>query len=134
MRYDADIREAAERDGTFEACLRDSQIAIISRDPEHDLCFAMVKAGLPDGEIQFWRGATPSLRYRSVHRTAGYRIGLGEDFPYRRAKRSEVTRETFSKPGDVFARTVETALAGVRIPADDEPACARDPQAIGEAA
>jgi hypothetical protein len=28
----------------------------VSRDPEHDLCDAMIKARLPDGSIQFWRG------------------------------------------------------------------------------
>lgn len=74
-----DICEAGS--GMFEARLRESAVIVASGDPEHDLCHAMVKAGLPNGEIQFWRGATPSISFRSVRRAGGFRIGLGERFP-----------------------------------------------------
>ena len=88
--YNADIIEAAARDGSFMATLREPPItATGTADPEHAICFAMVAADLPDGEIQFWRGTTPTLLFRSVHRAAGYRIGLGADFPYRLARREE---------------------------------------------
>src|SRR3954470_22072719 len=72
--YNADIIETAARNGTLTATLRESPITATGPDPEHDLAFAMVQAGLQDGAIQFWRGSTPSLLYRSVHRTARYRV------------------------------------------------------------
>ena len=87
--YDADIVETAARNGILRRRCGAAPITATGPDPEHDLCFAMVTAGLPDGEIQFWRGSTPSLLYRSVHRTAGYRVELGADFPYRLRKRRE---------------------------------------------
>ena len=85
--YNAEISEAPKRDGTFCAALRESSVNVVSRDPEHDLCAAMVDAGLPDGPIQFWRNAMPTLRFKSVHTAARYRISMGETFPLLRVKR-----------------------------------------------
>lgn len=84
--YHAEIR-AIDHRGTHEAVLRNHGIAVRSPDPEHDLCFAMVMAGLRDGAIQFCRGATPTLRFRSVHRAARCRAELGDRFPYRLVRR-----------------------------------------------
>ena len=97
--FHADIHEAPNRDGNFVAALRGAEITTAGRDPEHDLCHAMVAAGLPDGGIQFWRGSTPSLFYRSVHQAARLRIEIGETFPYRLVRRREGWPETHSKPG-----------------------------------
>ena len=72
MFYDADIFQTDRRDGTFEARLRGSALSVPGRDPEHDLCDAMLRAGFLDGEIQFWRGTIPTLRIRSVHQAAQY--------------------------------------------------------------
>jgi hypothetical protein len=44
LNYHADIREAETRDGMFEARFRDRSIIVVSRDPDHDLCDAMIKA------------------------------------------------------------------------------------------
>lgn len=88
MNADVEMREP--RNGTFRATLR-GHFEIQTRwtpDPEHDLCFAMVRAGLPDGEIQFWRGTTPALRFKSVHKAARYRVALGNGFPRRVKRRS----------------------------------------------
>jgi hypothetical protein len=86
--YEADLAEAKRRNGTFTATLRGNPALIVtSPNAEHDLCDAMLNAGLPDGPIQFWRGDTPSLRFPSVHRAAGFRIELGDDCPYRRVRR-----------------------------------------------
>ena len=85
--YHADIQPADQRNGTFDARLRGSTIAVRSRDPEHDLCHAIFRAALPDGSIQFWRGQAPSLLFKSVHLTAQFRIELGEHCPYRRVER-----------------------------------------------
>jgi hypothetical protein len=75
------IVDLESRNGTFIATLRAPGLRVISRDPEHDLCFAIAEAGMADGSIQFWRSTTPSLRYASVHRTAQHRIELGESSP-----------------------------------------------------
>ena len=84
--YNASVSET-RRDGTFYALLREPSMNVVSRDPEHDLCAAMVDAGLPDGPSQFWRNETPTLRFKSVHTAARYRISMGETFPLLRVKR-----------------------------------------------
>jgi hypothetical protein len=89
--YHADVME--HEAGKFLATLRGHKIRAISSDPEHDLCYAMAQAFMTDGPIQFWRGSTPSLLYRSVHKAAQYRIKLGDSFPYERVKREEMTQE-----------------------------------------
>lgn len=94
--YHADIAEHPARDGTFTGTLRGASITATGADPEHDLAFSMMAAGLPDGSIQFWRGPTPTLLFRSVHRTAGYRIKFGDSFPYRLVRRREVDAEILS--------------------------------------
>jgi hypothetical protein len=99
MDWNADIVQTEARDGTFHAVVRELPLEVVSRDPEHDLCRAMVLAGLADGPIQFWRGQTPSLMYRSVHRTAGYRIELSDSFPFRRRERREGKPEEFVGEG-----------------------------------
>jgi hypothetical protein len=98
MTYSADI-QATERPGIFEARLRSSTIFVRGADPEHALCYAMTQVGLPDGEIQFWRGATPTLPFRSVHRTGEYRIELGDRFPYCRRKRRSGEKPEISRTG-----------------------------------
>ena len=97
MNYHADVREAETRDGMFEARFRDRSIIVVSREPEHDLCDAMIKARLPDGSIQFWRGEIQSISFKSVHRAAGVRFELGEKFPYRRVRRREGAPSDFEK-------------------------------------
>jgi hypothetical protein len=87
--WNAVIEESAARDGTFRAVLREVSIEVVSRDPEHDLCRAVIRAGLADDPIQFWRSGVSSLTFHSVHRAAGQRIELGEKFPYRRVRRKE---------------------------------------------
>jgi hypothetical protein len=101
--YNADIVETAARNGIFRATLRGSAP------------IAMVSAGLPDGSIQFWRGSTPSLLYRSVHRTAGYRVELGAGFPYRLVRRREGWPETPSKPCAGVAQNRETLAGTSRV-------------------
>jgi hypothetical protein len=86
--YHADIQRT-DRPGILAAILRGHAISVRSADPEHDLCHAMLRAGLPDAEIQFWRGAIPTLRFRSVHRAAQWRIELGDRFPYRLVRRKD---------------------------------------------
>ena len=99
--YDADIVETERRNGTFIATLRGpTELRVISRDPEHDLCFAMAEAGLPEGSIQFWRSTTPSLRYASAHYAAQYRIELGQACPYRRVRRRSSEDLKFLRSGD----------------------------------
>lgn len=128
MTYDADIAEAEARNGAFVAELRDAGVIVVTRDPEHDLCHAMVRAGLADGPIQFWRGATPSLRFKSVHRAAGLRIELGEHYPHQRVKRRtaqdfENSRRGGRQDGDSkVARYL--ALPGVDEASLDDPALA----------
>jgi hypothetical protein len=112
MNYAADIHESPNRDGTFVAVLREAAITTTGPDPEHDLCHAMVGARLPDGGIQFWRGTTPSLFYRSVHRTAGYRVKLGESFPYRLVRREEAPSVFAKDRCRERAQNRETPLAG----------------------
>src|SRR5580765_1078678 len=97
--WNADIEQTEARDGTFLAVLRQGLLEVVSRDPEHDLCHAMVQAGLADGPIQFYRVAIPTLMFRSVRRAAGKRIELGEKFPYKRRPRREAPIEEFKNPG-----------------------------------
>jgi|ERR1700686_3158130 len=90
MNYNALIVEHGARDGRFVASLVDaSGLAVTSANAEHDLCFAMVRAGLLDGSIQFWWGSTPSIFFASVHRAAKWRHSLGEGFPYLVVKRKK---------------------------------------------
>jgi hypothetical protein len=110
----ASIEETQERNGTFRATLHETPLEIVSRDPEHDLCHAMVEAGLADGPIQFWRRETPSLIYRSVHRTASKRVELGEKFPCKRVPRrnlSETERASIAG-GQIKAGGYEAAWEG----------------------
>jgi len=95
-RYNVDI-EAADN-GSFRARCRETQTEIISPDPEHDICKALADLRQPDGPIQTWRGKTPSLLYRSMHRAAGLRIELGEHCPYRVVRRREGPLEIFKNP------------------------------------
>ena len=81
MSYNADIVTPPERNGFFDAALRGSDLQVHSRDPEYELCFEMLKAGLPEGPIQFWRGTTPTISFKSVHRAAKWRVTLGDEFP-----------------------------------------------------
>jgi hypothetical protein len=102
--YDADLGDLGG--GSHEASLWNTELSVRSPDPEYDLCFAMVRAGLPDGEIQFWRHTTPTLRFRSVHQTAQYRVELGGRFPYCRRKRRagenlEISRTGVRQDGDL---------------------------------
>lgn len=97
--YNAEISETPKRDGTFSAVLREPSMNVVSRDPEHDLCAAMVDAGLTDGPIQFWRNATPTVRFKSVHRSAAYRIEMGERFPYYMTKRRRADNLQNSRRG-----------------------------------
>jgi hypothetical protein len=108
--YHADICEAGE--GTFAATLREPAISVTSRDPEHDLCHAIVKQCLTDGPIQFWRGTTPSLNDRSVHRAASYRIEMGDEFPYRLVRRRAAPAVFAEDRGAGVAQNRETPLAG----------------------
>lgn len=85
------------REGKFRAAASYGPEGI-SADPEHDLCHAFVKAGFPDGPIQFWRDGKPSLFHPSIHRMARVRIELGEKFPYRRVKRREGCHQMPLKP------------------------------------
>jgi hypothetical protein len=85
--YDADIHVFEPSDGRHVAILRGSDIGVCSANAEHDLMFEMTKAGLPDGSIQFWRGTTPTLSYKSVHRAGAWRVELGQQEPYRLVKR-----------------------------------------------
>lgn len=78
------------REGKFRAAASYGP-EVISADPEHDLCHAFVKAGFPDGPIQFWRDGKPSLFHPSIHRMARVRIKLGESFPMQRVKREEIS-------------------------------------------
>jgi hypothetical protein len=87
--YLCDIAESPARDGTFTATLRDCDIKTTGRDPEHDICRALIEAGLPDRPIQFYRNGTRSLRFASVHRTGLVRVEMGETFPYRERLRQE---------------------------------------------
>ena len=111
--YDADIVETASRDGTFVTTLHGPPITASEPDPEYSLCHAIAEAGLPDGAIQFWRGTTRSLFYRSAYRAAGHRIGMGGDYPYRLAKRQEVTPEIFALRVRGHMETGETGLPGI---------------------
>lgn len=108
--YNADLRETDG--GFFDAKLRDSDIAVRSRDPEHDLCHEMVKAGLPNGCIQFWRGAgrTPSMFAASIQAMAVNRITMGDEFP-RQVKRQEGPIAAFekSRPGAIAGGDFETS-------------------------
>jgi hypothetical protein len=79
MTYTAQI--CAMGRGLFGAVLDRSGIAVTSVNAEYDLCYAIKQAGLPDGPIQFFRGTTPSISFRSVHRAAGWRIATGDEFP-----------------------------------------------------
>ena len=86
MTYDADIADTGER-GLFMAQLRGNPVIVVDGDPEHALCHAMVHAGLQDGPIQFYRAGVPSISFRSMHRAAGMRITLGDEFPGLRKRR-----------------------------------------------
>jgi len=94
--FNIDISEAGE--GRFQARCRETGTETTSHDPEHDIAFALVRVGLPDGRMQTWRSKTPSLLYRSMHRAAGRRIELGEHCPYRIVDRREGPLEIFKNP------------------------------------
>lgn len=132
--WNASIEETKERDGTFRATLHEQPIEIVSRDPEHDLCHAIVNAGLADGPIQFWSGATPSLRYRSVHTTAAKRIELGEKFPYKRRPRREDPVEEFKNPGPGVNAGGQTGAARYQTAKDEQGGCEREASHSGEGA
>lgn len=118
--YDTDITPLGS--ALIHAVLRFHPIVVHrSPDPEHDLCFEILKAGLPDGAIQFWRGTTSSLRFGSVHKTAGYRIALGDHFPERVKRKAgapsecakvthHATQDGHSAPGG-YLRTTEPQTA-----------------------
>src|ERR1043165_7397946 len=61
--WNASIEETEERNGAFRATLHEVPLAVVSRDPEHDLCHAMVEAGLGDGpnSILAWECAKPDV-------------------------------------------------------------------------
>lgn len=99
--YNIEISELPTRDGRFHALARLDGLILARmdfRDPEHDICHMLTKAGHPDRPVQFWRGTVPTLRHPSMHAMGKRRIGLGEDFPYARPKRSEMNPTIFSKP------------------------------------
>lgn len=106
--FNADVR-GTDRLGIFEARLRSSPVAVPSADPEHHLCHAMLQAGLVDGEIQFWHGATPTLRFRSAHGAAKYRTSLANDFP-QRVKRRDGTN--IKREAGQVARDRDFVVAG----------------------
>lgn len=87
MMYQADIVERKGSSGHFLVKLRGSQWARLRFDPEHDLCFAMVKLGYPDGPIQFYHKGVPSLSHSSIHAMAKRHISMGNRFPHERRKR-----------------------------------------------
>jgi hypothetical protein len=93
-RYDIDITEAGQ--GRFRAVCRSTGLETISANAEHDICHLLTQAGHPDGPVQFWRGATPSLSHRSIYRMGRHRIELGDNFP-RRVKRRLASPEIFSE-------------------------------------
>ena len=83
--YHADITECSG--GRFKVTARGFDLEIVSSDPEHDFCLALVRRGLPDGPIQFWRGETPSISFKSVLRASAQQISRGNEFPRLRKRR-----------------------------------------------
>lgn len=123
--YNADIAQGTK--GNFLAKLRNSPISIVSADPEHDLCHAMVKSGLPDGTIQFWRGNTPSLFYPSVSRAAKVRISQGRSFPYDLVKRRDGAPEIFKNRDSIKTYSQIGDPVGTRVASTAERGCGEDP-------
>ena len=73
----------------FWAKLDGTGISVDSVNAEYDLCHEMNQAGLPDGPIQFYRGTMRTISFRSVHRAAGWRVEVGDRFPYRLVRRKD---------------------------------------------
>jgi len=74
MIYNIDITESPARDGTFSAiCRENGHVVPRSANPEQAMARVLVVAGCPDGQMQTWRGTTPSLLYKSIAREAARR-------------------------------------------------------------
>jgi hypothetical protein len=96
MTYHIEIRETRERDGTFDAWSCKPLLTINrTRDPEYDMAKALIDAGHPDGPCQFYRDYVPSTSFRSILRASGYKVSLGERFPYALVKRWKPDPEIF---------------------------------------
>lgn len=94
-RYHVDITDAGQ--GRFRSVCRSTGLEIISANAEHDFCHLITEAGHPDGPVQFWRGATPSLSHPSIYRMGRHRIELGDHFPRhvkRKLARPEISTES----------------------------------------
>jgi len=49
--YEIHISEHPSRDGMFLAASRIGTVSVKSRDPEHDICYKLMKMGYADGPV-----------------------------------------------------------------------------------
>jgi len=110
--YRATIRETDRRNGTFIAEGHD--LTVTSRDPEHALCRALVAAGVVDGPVQFYRGETPSLSFRSIYRAAQWRVT--QDL--KRARWTVPPSRNEGSTVTLGSRTGKTGEGGIVIPGE----------------
>ncbi len=93
--YRGNITESQEKPGYFVARLFarlgenfvEIEVSVSGPDPEYLMCHEIKKLNMTDDCIQFYRGETPSLFFKSVYKAADYRIELGNRYPYRLVRR-----------------------------------------------
>ena len=97
MIFDVDIAEAQGWSGKrqlFNAVCRETGDRIErSADPEHDMARVITGRGLPDGEMQTWRGNTPSVLFASVHHASHYSVGFENTKGWRLRRVDEIATE-----------------------------------------